>query len=76
MIPIKELREEIKNNVKWSQKRPKAMGGQSCGMPSYPVILTSEELELEITYGRHKSTLKNKQMAYLLFELVLEEEIK
>ena len=76
MIPIEKIREEIKKNIKWSQKRSKATGGQSCGAAQYPIILTSEELELEITFGRHKSTLKNKQMAYLLFELVLEEEIK
>ena len=76
MTDIKKLKEEIRKEIKWSQKRPNQTGGQSCGMTQYPIILTSEALELEITYGRHNSSLKNKEQAYLLFELLLDEEIR
>ena len=44
MKELDEIKQEIKNNVKWDSKRPPVTGGQHCGMPSYPVILKSEEL--------------------------------
>lgn len=69
-------KEEIRNNIKWSSKQPKSTGGQSCGMPNYPVILISENLDFEITIGYHKSQLKNKMLAMTLFELALDELIK
>ena len=68
--------EEIKQKVKWSQKRPIETGGQSCGMPNYPIVLTCEEIDFEVTVGFYKSSIKNKQLAFILFELALEECFK
>lgn len=75
-MTTEELKEEIKKNVKWDTKRPPVMGGQHCGMPTYPIILRSEELDLEITIGYHRSNIKNEELAYTLFELALDEIVK
>lgn len=73
---ITSFKDQIKRNIKWSTKRPPIVGGQSCGMPVYPVILTSDELDFEIIIGCHRSQLKNKELAYTLFCLALDEIIK
>jgi hypothetical protein len=75
-MDINEVKKQIKDNIKWDSKRPPMIGGQSCGMPTYPVILKSDELDLEITIGFHRSQLKNKELAFTLFELVVDELIK
>ena len=76
-MEIKKIKEELLGKVQWSSKKPKsALGGQSCGMPSYPVILKSEELDLEITVGYHRSQLKNKILAMTLFELAMDDLVK
>lgn len=71
-----EIKAEIKANVKWSIERPPVTGGQHCGVTTYPTILRSEEIDLEITVGYHRSTIKNKELAYVLFELALDELVK
>lgn len=74
---IEEVKNELKSKVKWSQKRSaEQLGGQQCGMPNYPVVLTCEDLDFEITIGFHKSSLKNKNLAFILFELALDELVK
>lgn len=73
---ITELKEKIKADIKWGIKRPPIMGGQQCGMPNYPVVLISEELNLEITLGYYRSNSGNKELAFTLFELALDELIK
>ena len=75
-MDIKLVKQQIKDNIVWSSKRPAISGGQQCGMPNYPIILTSKELDLEITIGHFRSQLKNREMAYLLFELALDEFVK
>lgn len=75
-MDITEVKQQIKNNVKWDSERPKVTGGQSCGMPLYPVVLISEELDIKITIGYHRSQFKNKQLAFTLFELALDELVR
>jgi hypothetical protein len=75
-MDIKDIKDQIKKNVKWDSKRPPERGGQMCGMPNYPVILKSEELDLEIVIGFYKSQLKNKEFAWILFELALDDLVK
>ena len=76
-MEIKEIKQQVRNNIKWSKKMPTgSIGGQQCGIPNYPVILKSEELDLEITFGYHRSQLKNKQISLILFELALDEIVK
>lgn len=75
-MDINEIKQQIKNNVKWESERPKVTGGQSFGMISYSVILISEELDIKITIGYYRSQFKNKELAFTLFELVLDELIR
>lgn len=70
-----EALEEIKQKAKWSQKFPKT-GGQHCGMPNLQVTLTCEEIDFEVSIGFYRSSIKNKQLAYTLFELAVEEFFK
>ena len=76
MKELDEIKQAIKNNVKWDSKRPPVTGGQHCGMPSYPVILKSEEIDLEIIVGYHRSQVENKKLAFTLFELALDDLVK
>lgn len=76
MRTIEEVKKEIIDSVEWGQKKPEFTGGQSCGIPNYPVILRSDILDFEITIGYHRSSYKNKQLAYTLFELALDELIR
>lgn len=76
IMDINEVKQQIKNNVKWDSERPKVTGGQNCGMPAYPVILISEEMNMKITIGYHRSQLKNKKLAFILFELALDELVR
>lgn len=73
---ISEIKKRIKDNVEWAQKRTTPMGGQQCGFQYSPIVLKSEELNLEITVGYHRSNLKNKELAFALFELALDDLIK
>lgn len=75
MSTIEETKQTIKENVKLSVKKDK-VGGQHTNIPDYPVILISDELQVEITIGFYRSQLKNKNLALTLFELTLDELIK
>jgi hypothetical protein len=75
-MELNDIKDQIKKNVKWDSKRPPERGGQMCGMPNYPVILKCEDLDLEIIVGTHRSQLKNKELAWVLFELALDDLVK
>lgn len=75
-MSVEEMKQQIRDNIKWDTKRPAVIGGQHCGTPVYPVILISEELDFEITVGFHRSQLRNKELALTLFELALDELVR
>lgn len=75
-MELTEIKQQIRDNIRWDVKRPIPLGGQQCGIPNYPVILKSEELDVEITVGYYRSQLKNKELAFDLFELALDKLIK
>jgi len=76
MDKLKQIKQEIINNIKWGRKEPEFTGGQSCGLPHRPVTLRSEELDLEIIIGSNRSVLKNKKLAFILFKLALNKLIR
>lgn len=52
-------------------------GGQHVNIPpNIAVTLYSEEMDIKITVGYHRSRTKNKELALTLFELALDEVIK
>ena len=73
---LKEHKEKIKANIKWHKNIPQLKGGQHCGVQFYPLTLKSEELDIEITIGHYKSQFKNKELAFALFELALDDILR
>jgi protein subunit release factor B len=72
-------KEEIVKNVKITTEKQlsREKGGQHTNGPdNSPVILTSEELEFEVKIGFYRSHFKNRQLAYQLFELYIDEVVK
>lgn len=76
MIDINETKELIKRNIRWVVDPHRPLGGQSCGVTPTKVKLVSEDLDLEITVGHCRSQIKNKEFAFTLFELALDDIIK
>lgn len=76
-MDLQEIKEQIKANIKWDVERPPVTGGQSVSpCRAYPSILISEELDLKITVGYHRSQMKNRELAYTLFELALDDLVR
>jgi hypothetical protein len=50
-------------------------GGQMCGLPPNKVILISDELDVRIEVGYHRSQIQNYEDAMLLMELYIDEVI-
>jgi hypothetical protein len=79
-VNIEKTKELIKANIKWENVYPPSQpgpgGGQSCGMPRSRQRGYSEELDLTIELGYHRSALKNREAIYTLFELILDDLIK
>lgn len=75
-MEISEVKQLIKDNVKWEVINPQKPGGQSCGVPRLKQKLISEELDISIEVGCKRSALKNREFAYTLFEFALDKLIK
>jgi protein subunit release factor A len=76
MLELKEVKQKIRDNVKISTRDIQPKGGQHCGIIQNPIVLKSEDLNLEIVIGYHRSQHKNKDLALLLFELTIDELVK
>lgn len=77
-MDIEKTKELIKNNIKWENVYPSTQpGGQSINIVRSPIQrLRSEELDLTIEFGYYHSVLRNREMIYNLFELMLDDLIK
>jgi len=75
-IEVAAIKERLKKEAVWSSPKI-GNGGQQVGLPAPIVTLTSDELGFSITIGYYsKSKGKNKEMAFTLFELYIDEIIK
>lgn len=74
MDTIEEIKKQIKSNIKWGRNNLKT-GGQTTGVFDPTVVLTSEELDLKIEIGYYNSQMENKELAFTLFCLTLDELI-
>jgi len=70
---MENIKEEIKKNIKRGDCQKK--GGQQAGIKS-DVLLLSEELNIEIRVGFHRSHHKNVELAYTLLELAIDDLLK
>ena len=75
-MDIKEVKQQIKNNVKFETVNPPQTGGQSCGIIYFKQRLYSEELDLTIETGYYRSQLKNRELLFTLFELALDDLVR
>ena len=76
IMDIKEVKQQIKNNVKFETVNPPQTGGQSCGIVYSKQRLYSEELDLTIETGYHRSQLKNRELLFTLFDLALDDLVR
>ena len=72
-MDINEIKESVKKNVKITNSPIKEKGGQSCGIIFPKQELYSEELDLKIIVGYHKSTIKNRELLIKLFNIALDD---
>ncbi len=75
-MELEERKSLIRNNVKITLQSPNNIGGQSCGMPTYPIVLVSEDLDIQLIISHHRSQLKNSKLALKMFETALNELVK
>ena len=73
---IDEIKQQIRNAVKFETINPPQTGGQSCGLIHSRQRLYSEELDLTIETGYHRSSLKNRELLFTLFDLALDDLIR
>lgn len=72
-MDINQVKQQIKNNIKWECLNKHTPGGQSCSIPQLKMKLISEEIDIIIEIGYYRCGLKNKDLAMKLFELAIEE---
>lgn len=70
-------KQTIINNLSIEIDKPKeSLGGQQCGMPIYPMIVKSEDLNIEIKVGHYRSNHQNRELAITLIKLAIDELVK
>lgn len=74
MDDIQLIKEDIKSKIIWSSSND-IKCGLKCGIQS-DITLYSELLGFSITVSHNKSQLKNKEFAFTVFEMVLDEVIR
>lgn len=72
----KEIIEKLKKEAIRTTINNSKFGGQHCGVISRGITLIHEELGFSVTINNYRTQLKNIELAYILFELYLEEVIK
>lgn len=73
-LTLQEVKEQVKKNVIF--KKNEMPGGQTCGLPMAKAHLISEDIDVEIIVNHHRSILKNKELAFTLFELALDDIVR
>lgn len=73
-LTLQEVKEQIKKNVVF--KNNEMPGGQTCGLPISKTHLISEDIDVEIIVNHYRSTLKNRELAFTLFELALDDIVR
>lgn len=63
----------ILSNIRWEIEDPYSKGGQSVGIMPKKVTLICDDLDIKISVGYERSSLRNKEKALLIFDLALED---
>lgn len=72
----KEIIEQLKKEAIRSSYPVKPYGGQNVGVMPKGITLEHADTGFSISINYHRSQLQNLELAYILFELFLEETIK
>ena len=70
-----ETKKMLLENVKLTRYPEQKLGGQSCGIITVGIKLESE-LGITIIVDSYRSQYKNRDLAFLLMELAIEEAMK
>lgn len=74
---IKQYKTVIKENIKYSVGNSiRPIGGQSYGIEILPVILKSEELDIEIHIKHFRQNHNNREYGLMIFDLIIDDLIK
>jgi len=76
MEDIENIKESIRKNIIFETISPYDKGGQTVSIVRLNTILISKELDIKIEIGAHRSAIKNRDLAMVLFELAMDEIIK
>lgn len=76
MKTLDEIKQDVRDNMKWEFPKHPNAGGQHVGITSKTVTLVSEDLSIRLEIGYCRSQIQNRDTAKLLFELLLDEFIK
>lgn len=74
-MTIEEIRKHYISNIIWSTP-PRQAGGQSVGRIDTTVICENLELNIKIQVGCCRSQLANKELAFTLMTLAIENQFK
>ena len=64
------------DNAVFGFKNSAKLGGQQCGISYPPYEIKCYDLGVELSINCYKSRIKNKELAHLLFDLVIDETVK
>ena len=70
-----ETKKMLLENVKLTRHPEQKIGGQSCGIMSRGIKLESE-LGITIIVDNYRSQFKNRELAFLLMDLAIDEVMK
>jgi hypothetical protein len=70
------VRKKLIDGIRKEAPDDNRYGGQQCGLPSNKVILISDELNVRIEVGYHRSQIHNYEDAMLLMELYIDDKIE
>ncbi len=70
-----ETKKMLLENVKLTRHPEQSTGGQSCGIMSRGIKLESE-LGITIIVDNYRSQFKNRELAFLLMDLAIDEAMK
>jgi hypothetical protein len=74
-MTIEEIRKYYIDNIIWSAP-PRQAGGQTCGLGDRSVICENLELNIKIQVGCCRSQLANKNLAFTLMTLAIEDQFR
>jgi hypothetical protein len=68
-----EIKNKLISTLRKESPNDNRYGGQMCGLPSNKVILISDDMNVRIEVGYHRSQIRNHEDAMMLMELYIDD---